>query len=300
MTDTLDQAKRALRQSDRSIFFLGSQEGARLVAGQGPWRGLSRRKNRSAVIFLQPFAEEMNRCRRLISLCQKALNDANICSLTLDYYGTGDSAGDFEDASLDQWKDDIHRVCDLAIAAGATSIRLVGLRFGALLAQTVAETRKDVEDIIAIQPQEGYLRAMRQFIRIATTSLEEADAPATGYGQPSPAKHLEAGATILVGGYSLTPRLYRDFKTAALPDALQCAVTAVFVGLMPEESNDLTASDRRILDALHQRANDVRFSRVNDVQIWHQGIPEEPRILPQTICDLLQGKATAKQVQDAA
>ncbi|MEM7570930.1 MAG: hypothetical protein AAF337_14150, partial [Pseudomonadota bacterium] len=73
---------------------------------------------KTAVIIMQPFAEEMNRCRRLLALTQSALADRGICSLTLDYLGTGDSEGAFQEATLPSWISDMQCLCDLAAPHG--------------------------------------------------------------------------------------------------------------------------------------------------------------------------------------
>ncbi|MEO0410300.1 MAG: hypothetical protein AAF221_00490 [Pseudomonadota bacterium] len=300
MKKHVDAAKKRLRLSEREIFFLGSGCDARLVTSHGPWKGLPRRKDKVAVIFLQPFAEEMNRCRRLISLSQDALSARGICSLTIDYLGTGDSAGAFEDASLKAWTDDVNRLCDLAISAGAKTLQFVGVRFGALLAETIAASRQDVTQILALQPQESYMRAMRQFIRIAAASLDETGSGTAGVLKPSPAKQLEAGARIMVGGYEVTPELYSEFKTSKAPGKIPCPITAAFVGVKSAHSDILTSADRRTVSQMSQRAPQVHYVAINDVQLWHQGIPEEPRVMPSVIADILTGNLAKQDIQRAA
>ena len=55
-----------------------------------------------AAIYLPPFAEELNRSRKMASLQARALAAAGIGVLVLDPYGCGDSAGDFRDARWDR------------------------------------------------------------------------------------------------------------------------------------------------------------------------------------------------------
>ncbi|MEM9289658.1 MAG: hypothetical protein AAGA36_15075 [Pseudomonadota bacterium] len=297
MKKYLDAARSDLRKRHKNIFFFGAGDGARLVTSQGPWKDLSKSAAK-AIIFVQPFAEEMNRCRRLISLCQQALSDQSICSLTLDYFGTGDSAGEFEDARLQTWIEDINTACDLARHSGAQELCLVGIRFGGLLAQLVANSRSDVTSIYCVQPQQDLSRAMRQFLRIAFASLDPADGDGPVAPLPSPSKQLAAGATVCVGGYKMTPHLFSDFDETKLPSRIECCVTSIFVGLSARYQDSaatktsLSSADQRIFEDIEGRAQFARSMLINDVQIWHQGVPEEPRALPQAIAEEIAGDAS--------
>src|SRR3546814_14337350 len=59
------------------------------------------------LVYLPPFAEEMNRSRRMAALQARALAALGIDVLLLDLFGTGDSAGDFRDA---RWRSEESRV----------------------------------------------------------------------------------------------------------------------------------------------------------------------------------------------
>lgn len=55
--------------------------------------------------------------------------------LRFDFYGTGDSAGDIGDASLDQWVEDVETAAqELRDTSGARKVSVVGLRVGASIA----------------------------------------------------------------------------------------------------------------------------------------------------------------------
>jgi alpha/beta superfamily hydrolase len=60
-----------------------------------------------ALLVLPPFAEELNKTRRMLSLAARALQNAGHEVLLVDLYGTGDSAGDFADASFRGWSADL-------------------------------------------------------------------------------------------------------------------------------------------------------------------------------------------------
>src|SRR5437763_1590993 len=110
-------------------FFLKSGTGQRFCLFHPPAASC-----RGAGLDVHPFAEEMNRSRRMAALQARALSALGYGVLQIDLYGCGDSSGDFGDAHWDLWKQDL--------AAGAAWLRqrldqpitLWGLRLGALLA----------------------------------------------------------------------------------------------------------------------------------------------------------------------
>jgi len=92
------------------------------------------------VVLVPPFAEEMNRARRMLRLQATALAESRISALLLDPFGTGDSAGDFADARWETWIADL-RVAVMALAArGVQRVGLLGMRLGAVLAVAAAAT----------------------------------------------------------------------------------------------------------------------------------------------------------------
>ncbi|HEY9550049.1 MAG TPA: hypothetical protein VIR45_11165, partial [Kiloniellaceae bacterium] len=58
------------------------------------------------LVYLPPFAEEMNRSRRMAALQARRLAALGVDDLLLDPFGTGDSAGDFGDARWEIWRED--------------------------------------------------------------------------------------------------------------------------------------------------------------------------------------------------
>jgi len=74
-------------------FFLGSGAAARYGLYYAPAG-----RCRGAYQYVAPFAEEMNKARRMAALQARAMSAAGYAVLCLDLHGCGDSAGDFADA----------------------------------------------------------------------------------------------------------------------------------------------------------------------------------------------------------
>jgi alpha/beta superfamily hydrolase len=82
-----------------------------------------------------------------------ALADQGYPTLRLHYSGTGDSVDPGELNYWTAWQQNIHAAADwLRANCGVQRIVLCGLRFGALLAATVATQRKDVAALILLAP----------------------------------------------------------------------------------------------------------------------------------------------------
>ena len=56
---------------------------------------------KGSILYIHPFAEEMNKSRRMAALQARALAKAGYAVLQLDLLGCGDSSGDFGDALID-------------------------------------------------------------------------------------------------------------------------------------------------------------------------------------------------------
>jgi exosortase A-associated hydrolase 2 len=78
------------------------------------------------VLYVHPFAEEMNRARRMAALQARALAALGYGVLQIDLYGCGDSSGDFGDARWDLWKDDLAQRRRLAKRSASAAGHAVG------------------------------------------------------------------------------------------------------------------------------------------------------------------------------
>ena len=91
-----------------------------------------------AVVYVHPFAEEMNQSRRMAALQAEALAGLGRGVLMLDLTGCGDSTGEFADARWQTWRDDVVAGCRWLGERGYRRITLWGLRLGAALAVETA------------------------------------------------------------------------------------------------------------------------------------------------------------------
>jgi len=103
-------------------------------------------------ILCPPFAEEEKCARRILTEIALDLQRAGHSSLLFNFSGTGDSEGDFANATLENWRDEIVAMCELAQHRKPNAkIHLLGVRLGASLAAQVAE-KCAVENLVLLEP----------------------------------------------------------------------------------------------------------------------------------------------------
>lgn len=166
-------------------------------------------RQNTGVLIIPPFAEEMNRSRRMLSLQARTLAEAGFPTILIDLFGTGDSAGEFADADVETWLGDLSTGLAALRDEGCSRVVLVAVRFGALLAGRLACTAKQlISGFVFWQPVQTGSAFMTQFLRLRLA------ADLAGGGPSLTMKALQdelaGGGSVDVGGYILSPRLYSD------------------------------------------------------------------------------------------
>lgn len=164
------------------------------------------------LLFVPPFAEEMNRSRAMVALQARALAALGIGTLVLDLHGTGDSEGDFVDASWATWLADLQCGVHWLRTQGQGCSTLWGLRLGAVLASQLAHEVGGIERLLLWQPVFDGKQFYTQFLRIRIAAeMAQADRiKTTGELRQRSA----AGEAIEVSGYRVGPELAREIDTA--------------------------------------------------------------------------------------
>ena len=93
----------------------------------------ARNSQNKAIIFIPPFAEEMNKSRKMMkSMLEVAAEHGD--GFLFDLFGTGDSQGHFEQATWAKWKQNLGDYVDSVMFSGHYSnIEFICLRTGSLL-----------------------------------------------------------------------------------------------------------------------------------------------------------------------
>ncbi len=122
-----------------------------------------------------------------------------------DLWGTGDSEGEFRDASIERWKLNVTHVLDWYAKHGGQVRSVAALRFGALLAASWLDDNLScaIDDVVCFQPPVSGAAVVAQNLRLA-----DAAALTSGGARGGGAKEtLVSGGCVNSGGYELTARM---------------------------------------------------------------------------------------------
>jgi exosortase A-associated hydrolase 1/exosortase A-associated hydrolase 2 len=250
-------------------FFLATADGPRFCMYHPPAGAC-----RGALVYLHPFAEELNRTRRMAALGARALAAQGVAVLQIDLHGCGDSAGDFGDASWQGWKRDVAAAAAWLRARTALPVGLWGLRLGALLALDCARDAAIAPARLLLwQPVTRGNAFLTQFLRLRLAGDLLQDAASSAPAAPDQGgtealrAALRAGETLEVAGYRVAPAL-------ALPlDALDaqalapsCPVDWFELASAPERP--LPPAAARLADAWRAQGVRVDTHLVAGPQFW--------------------------------
>jgi exosortase A-associated hydrolase 2 len=162
---------------------------------------------REALVYLHPFAEEMNKTRRMAALQARALAARGVGVLQIDLHGCGDSSGEFSEARWEGWKADVGAARAWLAERLGRPVGLWGLRLGALLALDYAAGAPERPPRLLLwQPVSNGAVFVNQFLRlrIAADLLQEG---ASNGGTKALRAGLEQGKPVEIAGYELAPAL---------------------------------------------------------------------------------------------
>lgn len=269
---------------------------AMLHRPQGPVRGL--------VVYAHPFAEEMNKSRRMAAMQARALAAAGYGVLQPDLPGCGDSAGDFGDATWAAWAEDIVQAChwlrseaktwavhpQIAMDAGAPPLTLWGLRAGTLLAAEAATRLGNVHCLLLWQPAPSGKPLLQQFLRLQMAG-DLMGAGARG-GTEALRSRLATGETVELAGYRLGPSMAQGLEQARL--APTAGVRSLhWLELSTREDATLAPASVTAVAAWRHAGCDVRTHLVRGTAFWQTTeIEDAPDLISATL-SALNESATA-------
>jgi exosortase A-associated hydrolase 2 len=222
-----------------------------------------------AILVLPPFLEELNKCRRMLALGARALQSIGRDVLLVDLYGTGDSAGDFADASLAVWRADLACAASWLAARGATHLDILAVRAGALLLREIELPAGVKRGRVALwQPVLSGKLLMSQMLRLRLVE-GIADGAGKRLSAPDVRTMLRNDGRIEVGGYELTENLVSALEELA--DPLQGAEQwerLTVLEVASEGVTELSAASRHAVEALRLRGVGVGTKVVSGEPFW--------------------------------
>ncbi|MEW6513547.1 MAG: hydrolase 2, exosortase A system-associated [Pseudomonadota bacterium] len=188
---------------------------------------------RGALLYIHPFAEEMNKARRMAALQARLLSENGFAVLQIDLHGCGDSSGDFGDATWEIWLQDVHAAHDWLRQHCAAPLWLWGLRTGCLLAAEAARRIDTPANFLFWQPVISGKQFLQQFLRLKVAG-EMLSGESKGVMESLKAQ-LAAGQPVEIAGYALSAGLASGLESAELaPPAQPGRVHWLEVSARPE------------------------------------------------------------------
>ena len=220
-----------------------------------------------AVLLCNPFGPEAIRSYRMLRLLADRLAANGCAVLRFDYFGTGDSPGEDDSASLAAWAGDIgvaHR--ELVARSAKSSVAWVGLRLGASLCAMAAQAaRSHLQLVVLWDPVidgEAYLEVFRsaQSAGRATPLFET-----MGFEFPERFRHELATFNLTTVGAMSAPRL------------------AVYVGAEG-------AIERRLHASLERPGVALEWTMSAAVAEWNSEKALNGAVIPMQLLQLVQTK----------
>lgn len=269
-------------------FFLPAPQGQRYAVLHAPAQ-----PPRSLVLQAHPFAEELNKTRRMAALQSRALAVAGHAVLQVDLLGCGDSSGDFGDAGWQDWIDDLLRAQAWLVQryGAALPLWLWGLRAGCLLAADAAHCLPAPCNLLFWQPgfADGALQ-LQQFLRLrlAADMLGGSD-PARGAMQAL-REQLAQGQALQIAGYRLSPALAGGLQASRLVPPPVGAATAprlAWLEVAAAETPRPSPLAVRTTDAWRQAGWQVHLGAATGPAFWQSAEIEDAPALVQATLDAL-------------
>jgi exosortase A-associated hydrolase 2 len=201
-----------LASSTVESFFLDGQRGALF--------GLLHRPHTLAqgtVLIVPPFAEEMNKSRRMFTLLAGALAQHGFGTMVFDLYGTGDSSGDFADARWSDWCHDLTCAVSWLTEHVGPNYSLLGVRLGALLALDTLRGPLAARPnrLLLWQPVVSGQQYLRQFLRLRIAAGMNSE----GTGRESASElraQWDSGGSLEIAGYEVAAELAKALDELTL------------------------------------------------------------------------------------
>lgn len=253
-------------------FFLDSSRGNLFCVyhpPEGPCRG--------SVLFFPPFAEELNKSRRMVAMQARALAAMGHAVLCVDLVGCGDSSGDFRDARWETWTDNLASALEWLQKRHPVPVAFWGLRFGTLLALDFAKIHVP-EKLVLWQPIQGGDAHLTQFLRLRVASEMLAGGKTTVQDLKN---ELAENGTIEVAGYELPLDIAENMAHLKLSELGIPGVRHHWLEVSADAS--LPPASARVLETWQKNGVKTEVRKVAGEPFWStQEITDCPAMLEET------------------
>ena len=252
------------------VFYFSSEPKSLLGIYHPPVQGVA--KCNAGVILCYPMGQEYIRSHRAFLQLARMLSSIGFHVLRFDFYGCGDSEGDFNQGGIKQWIADISVAVDeLKGGCDANRICLVGLRLGGTLAVMAGAERGDIESIVLWNPVVEGRAYLEELTRLHRQWLRGSFA--------GPQLNSKDRNNHEVLGFPLTDSMTEELQSIDLRGLLQKPAEKMYI----VESN-LVTENEQFKEYLRSINVDLSHEYIPAPRIWIKGNDENNKgLVPTTL-----------------
>ncbi|WP_334188582.1 hydrolase 2, exosortase A system-associated [Noviherbaspirillum sp.] len=262
-------------------FFLKTGVGERFCLFHSPPPGAA---CLGAFVYIHPFAEEMNKSRRMAALQAKRFAHDGIAVLQIDLYGCGDSEGDFADARWDIWLKDVDIAVDWLANRCSVAPGLWGLRLGGLLSLDYAvRSDRNLGGVLLWQPVLNGESFMTQFLRTRVATAMLSGEQGKSGGTQEMRSRMRSGESLEVAGYELAPALLDSIDKLNSADLILADRTVHWLEVVAEDGRPMPPAATKVASIWTRHGVNLHCATVPGPAFWlTQEITDCPALLAAT------------------
>jgi len=240
------------------------------------------------ILYIHPFAEELNKSRRIVAMQSRALAELGYNVMTVDLYGCGDSEGELFEADWNKWIQDLKFCREWLESRTNGPVSLWGLRIGALIALQLAQNIEvDIPRIIMWQPVINGKMMLTEFLRIFLAS------EIFGVGKRKTSinelrEKLNAQETLELSGYHLNPNIAHAIDNLSITEFNRNDIELIWLDSVRDKTRPLSISTKNAISDLRNKNINIKYSRVQCEPFWSTGEICECSEIVYVTCDMLK------------
>lgn len=236
------------------------------------------------MIFVPPFAEEMNRSKRMYVLCSRLLANAGVHAICFDFAGTGDSSGEWGEYRLTDWKANLTDTYNY-VRRFSTKTSFVTLRDSALIAfELIKHANIKIERCVLWYPIDNREALIRQLIRMKIAAAMASDLKKITSKEVL--SGIEQSGFLEVGGYHVRSYLLDEFRQQNVTNHIQAVLDRTHVHWMTTGKKQTSPHLPVCLSKLNlsePQQTHMHLHQVEDVKFWmQQEVTISPKLLRET------------------
>lgn len=217
------------------------------------------KKINAHIIYIAPLFEQANQTRHISTRCAINSYTQGVQSIVFDHFGTGDSAGELNDATLMLWQQDIVAQISVIKASSSKPIFLSVVLTAALLLND--EIVSLVDGVLFAQPEFNGKSFTRQLKRMAVAGKLVKSTAIMSDGNRAD------GSIVDIAGYQFTEQLFNELAKQSINKLSESNLVCTwFEWLTP--GNELTPSRVKQKQGFQLTFPQTEFVMIDDDKYW--------------------------------